>query len=1327
MFRCTPMTMMLAACALLVGLTGCEDDINLGGVRPEVALGQDWDGDGFVDPLPDDPGEGDHLLDFGQVVVLQRSTRLVVLSNDAGAKGDLTWSSIELGDKTGPDFYLDLPPANDLIPGQNTYFTVHYIPAEEGSDSGTVVVRTNDPERPEIVVSLVGEGVTPDVEVCLLGGDGELCNDQVAPGNLSLDFGMNDLGASTDHRFVVRNKGDFDLTVSAGAGQGGVDFGQGTSHEFSLSPDPFTGTLAPGEERQFTITYSPYDGGADPGRLEVTSNDPDEPLVAIDLLGNGLAPKICPPPPFIVDFGSIQVGSDSQKPYTFSSCGNQVLSVTELTIDSGVHGFFTFTTDIPTPFDLSPGETFEVRMTYAPTAVGAHAGRLTISSNDPNAGEGWIDLVGTSTPIPTCDVEVFPLTVNFGTVSTSGFSNQTVSVSNTGDAGCEITEVRGPVGSAEFSFPTVPFTGLIPPGEMRQFSVRYEPADEGADSATVTVVCPDDPDEGETEVTLTGQGVQPPPCDLQADPGLLNFGSVPVGGHVELTTTVFNFGSEECFVTDWSLAQGSDISFHPSAIPFPRPELGPGESVDIVVSVEPQHGGLLTGELVVSGSENNPFWGVPMASVQLTAGGEAAQMCINPEVLRFNSVQVGQYLDMTFEIIACGPGNLRIRQISFDGANPDFTFATVPGAPRTIPAGTRHTVTVRYSPSSQGADFGRVLISGNDDDDPTGVVELVGNYAGDCPSVFDCQPDALWFPATDIGRSADLSFTCVNHGSEPLIVDDVDRGAGTSPEFRVSAPGIPLTVQPGGELHVEVGYIPTDVGYDTGSVVVTSTFSSGDCDNFTLIVVPLEAEGVTPDLPPCIAPQQFQPELIFAWPGGAVSNPTFHHVFMTPIAINLTDDDGDGFINENDVPDIVFNAFAGGIGISEPAMVRAISGDDGREVFTIDDPRFRTNYETQIAAGDIDGDNLPEIMASKLVVTDSGDFFGKFVTGNILCFEHDGTFKWESDPWHAPEEDIEDGSAIGIADLDHDGHPEIFRGNSVFDRHGRLLWEGSAGRGSIGHGVFCTAADLDMQGEMELVCGNTAYRHDGTIYWQASKPDGLAAIADFDLDGTPEVFLFASGLGGGAVILDGLTGAVRSSLADGELNAVLVPVIADIDGVGGPEIGVVGTCQDQGEDTECFWGIDVNEATLGMNVLWREVLNDTTLGGGNSAFDFEGDGPFEVLQNDETYVNIYSGLNHDLIYQAERWSVTGWENPLVVDVNNDDHAEIVVIQNGLGSTHGILVYGNAGAEKWVATKKVWNQFDYHITNVRENGTIPRFEVPNWTVYNNFLANEPFCD
>ena len=1328
---------VLGVCAglLLLG-AGCEDEVRVGGVEPHIDLTQDWDDNGSYEPLPQDSGEGDYLLDFGQVVVKQKSTKYITITNSPTAEVALSWSQetgIRLDEGSSPDFYIDRPPVNSLEPGESTLLTVYYIPLEDAVDSGAIILETNDPDYRDrsLVITLAGEGVKPDIQVCLIdpATQAETCHDDPAVNKLAVDFGMNDLGESVTRDFVVRNIGVFTLTLNAGGGQAGVDFNTGISSEYTLDPVPWSGKLNPGESKQFSITYEPFDGGADEGRVEVTSDDPEDPVVAIELLGNGLAPKICPQPPFIVDFGSIAVNSTSQKTYQFTSCGNQVLTISSMTIDSGNHGYFTFTTSVATPFDLSPGETFDVEMTYAPTQIGSHAGKLNITSNDPNAGQGYIDLVGSCTPIPTCDIYVWPMQVDFGQVSTSGFANKTVSISNTGDADCEIDEIQNPTGSPEFTLGTVPPQPIIiPPGDQRQFTIQYRPTDEGTDQGSVKVLCASDPDETETEVTLIGEGVQPPPCDFQVDPALLNFGSVPVGGSRDMTVKVYNFGSESCNIWSWEMMPGSDPGFLPAGSAFPPPDVDPGMFHEITVSFQPETGGVLNGEMEIKGGEN-PFQ-TQKLYVDMTGGGESARMCINPTVLNYGVVAVGQHRDMSFEITSCASGNLKVRQIVFDGVNPDFTFAAAPGTPFTLPAGQSRTISVRYSPSDPGADFGRVLVSGNDDTNPTEAVELKGNYEGDCPSVFDCQPAALSFPDTEIGQSSAQAFVCTNHGTESLTVTGVNLGPGTSPEFHLSAPGLPLLVAPSGQLHVEVDYVPTDVGSDVGDVQVLSEFTADGCDNFTLITVPIDGVGKTPELPECITPREFQPVLEFGFPNGNVTNPTWKHVFMTPIVINLTDDNADGFINEEDVPDIVFSAHEPSMCMSiecsciaTPAMVRAISGDDGREIWTIDDPRFRTNWETQIAAGDIDGDNLPEVLVAKRVCNETGDIEGKFVTGNILCFEHDGTFKWESEPWHAPEEDIEDGSSIGIADLDHDGHPEIFRGASVFDYNGRLLWEGGAGRGSIGHGCFSSAADLDGVGGMELVAGNTAYNADGTIMWQADKPDGLMGIADFNLDGSPEVLLFSSGFGGGVLILDGQTGAVLSQLSDGEVNAILVPVIADIDGSGGPEIGVVGTCE---EDFECFWGIDVNESTFAMNVIWKEIIEDQTLGGGNSAFDFEGDGPFEVLQNDEQWVNVYSGLAHNVIYHAERVSVTGWELPIVADVDNDDHAEIIVIQNGLGVDKGILVYRNDG-DDWVATRRIWNQFDYHITNVRENGKIPRFEVPNWTVYNNFLTNEPFCE
>jgi hypothetical protein len=46
-------------------------------------------------------------------------------------------------------------------------------------------------------------------------------------------------------------------------------------------------------------------------------------------------------------------------------------------------------------------------------------------------------------------------------------------------------------------------------------------------------------------------------------------------------------------------------------------------------------------------------------------------------------------------------------------------------------------------------------------------------------------------------------------------------------------------------------------------------------------------------------------------------------------------------------------------------------------------------------------------------------------------------------------------------------------------------------------------------------------------------------------------------------------------------------------------------------------------------------------------------------------------------------------------------------------------------DNWVVTRKVWNQHAYSVTNIEEDGTVPRAPQRNWTVagLNNFRQNK----
>lgn len=134
---------------------------------------------------------------------------------------------------------------------------------------------------------------------------------------------------------------------------------------------------------------------------------------------------------------------------------------------------------------------------------------------------------------------------------------------------------------------------------------------------------------------------------------------------------------------------------------------------------------------------------------------------------------------------------------------------------------------------------------------------------------------------------------------------------------------------------------------------------------------------------------------------------------------------------------------------------------------------------------------------------------------------------------------------------------------------------------------------------------------------------------------------------------------------------------------------------------------------------------------GSSVFDFEGDGVAEVAYNDERQFRIYRGPDGSELFSRCNTSGTLREYPIIVDVDNDDHAEVVLMANnyafgcldGTASGTGIYVFRHP-RNQWVRTRRIWNQHSYHVTNVNEDGTIPRTETRNWTApgLNNFRQN-----
>lgn len=452
-------------------------------------------------------------------------------------------------------------------------------------------------------------------------------------------------------------------------------------------------------------------------------------------------------------------------------------------------------------------------------------------------------------------------------------------------------------------------------------------------------------------------------------------------------------------------------------------------------------------------------------------------------------------------------------------------------------------------------------------------------------------------------------------------------------------------------------------------------------------------------------PAALTPAIEWSWTGSAI-HPEATQVINMPVVIDL---DKDG------TPEVVI-VTSDDFMSTGPGYLRALNGKGGAEKWpaTADvyNPLYRVNPRGTPAAADIDGDGFVEIVAPK-----SG--------GGLIAFKHDGTYLWSTTQADGttPLTTNFNSVTVAIADLDGDSTPEIVAGGVVFDAAGKVLADNGALAGShdASYGAVSIIADLDGDGKQEIITGRAAYDQKGAhLLWNNGQPDGYPAIADLDGDGKPEIVVVSSG----TVRVQSATGQVLATLPFpvGVGGAGGPPTIADFDGDGKPDFSTAG-----GKGYMVFKYTPGTPATISL--LWMKTTQDTSSNRtGSSVFDFQGDGSAEVVYGDECHFRIYSGKDGTELFATPSSSATIHEYPVIADVDGDNNTEIVVVANDKnhGPTgtkcplytgtdaprHGVFVYGDA-ADRWVRTRRVWNQHAYHLTNISADGSVPSPEPVSW--------------
>ncbi len=271
-----------------------------------------------------------------------------------------------------------------------------------------------------------------------------------------------------------------------------------------------------------------------------------------------------------------------------------------------------------------------------------------------------------------------------------------------------------------------------------------------------------------------------------------------------------------------------------------------------------------------------------------------------------------------------------------------------------------------------------------------------------------------------------------------------------------------------------------------------------------------------------------------------------------------------------------------------------------------------------------------------------------------------------------------------IADFDNDGVPEI----------------GAAGATQY------VVVDLDCT--TSPAGGTCASDRTDGILWSQRSQDGSSnrtgsSVFDFEGDGRAEVVYGDECF---LRVYDGESGEVVFSQSRSSCTWYENPVVADVDGDFNAEI-VIGdnfNCGSADTGINCSgFGLDARQTDPLFAGLRCAEPSDCLSGNCDAGFC--------RCTNDD---QCCSGLGCDragFVCEAPPAGTPGSGNTCRASRPS--------------GTRGIRVYRDT-ADRWVSSRRVWNQHAYHVTNVQEDGTIPATSAArsNWTTpgLNNFRQN-----
>ncbi len=313
----------------------------------------------------------------------------------------------------------------------------------------------------------------------------------------------------------------------------------------------------------------------------------------------------------------------------------------------------------------------------------------------------------------------------------------------------------------------------------------------------------------------TENNLETVPPDIQVDPGVIAFGTVTMGVHLEAPLNIRNVGSGTLKVDSVVMKHLDRPAFAVSpyagdlysedttsvVVTFDPSELGPQENVVVITSDDPDEPVV---EVPISAADVVPE---PVPGIE-----------VDPASLSWGALAPGAQEPRVVTIRSVGTGPLTLSDVHLStGTSLDFSLTADP-SPNVLEPGEEVTATVVYAPTDDVDDSGSLLIDNDDPDSPQVEVPLDGSR--DTLPDIHVDPTTLDFGSMALDATATLYADISNLGSADLNLGGLTL-TGSSGFSLANDPSGSVLV-PGDVTQLGVTLLVNATGAHTGVITIPS-------------------------------------------------------------------------------------------------------------------------------------------------------------------------------------------------------------------------------------------------------------------------------------------------------------------------------------------------------------------------------------------------------------------------------------------------------------------------------------------------------------------------